>query len=732
MIVGNVSEYIERCLRSFAPIADEIVLVRAIGAQQADETMRIANIVCDDLGIPLIAGDYRNKPEHQDWPHVDDFSAARQMSFDLATSEYCFWCDSDDVLMPGSAEIIRQLAERGGYPVFIFPYEIFGRGVNVPRERMIIRESGGKWKFPVHECFQFPMAVNGYQDDRVVVRHLPHGTKSGSNTRNLRILESIPESERTAGIWYHLHGELVGCGRKEEAMQAAAKALKHPDIGTPEKYELFLNMARMTENYGPRMHALHQAYATDPKRREALGLLTCTAMDFGKKEDALAFARQMAATQKPDGESWNDRSAAYEWLGVDIYTQALRMNGKFAEAEKIRVQSLMESGGPTIALLHATRGRPWQASVCKKRWLDLAEHPERIEHVFVIDEDDEESKPLLRMHSLQISPGGGCVAAWNHAAMATVAPIMVQLSDDWVPAAGWDTEIMRRIGDPNKPAVLAISDGNRKDDLLCMAICTRAYWSQDYFLFHPDFTGVYSDNWFTREAYRRGHVIDAKDLVFAHSHPAFGTAEVDATYAAQNAPERYAQGQAVMAELEKGSDWSSVPGFFNYWPFYESVADKLKDGDEVAEIGCWLGRSLIHLAQRCKRQGKRVKFYAVDTFHGESNQREHEATVKECGGSLRASFEANLIRCGVRDMVEIIEGDSAESASKIKDGSLAFCFIDAAHDYESVKRDVAAWKSKIADGGILAGHDAQHDPVWQAVSEQLPNAERLGVLWLNK
>src|SRR5512138_609413 len=97
MIVGNVEDYIERCLDSFKPIADEIVVVRAIGCAKPDRTLDIAR---DKYGA--ITAEYANKKGHEDWDHVDDFAAARQMSFDLASSEYCFWCDSDDILESGA------------------------------------------------------------------------------------------------------------------------------------------------------------------------------------------------------------------------------------------------------------------------------------------------------------------------------------------------------------------------------------------------------------------------------------------------------------------------------------------------------------------------------------------------------------------------------------------------------------------------------------------------------
>jgi hypothetical protein len=48
---------------------------------------------------------------------------------------------------------------------------------------------------------------------------------------------------------------------------------------------------------------------------------------------------------------------------------------------------------------------------------------------------------------------------------------------------------------------------------------------------------------------------------------------------------------------------------------------------------------------------------------------------------------------------------SVEAAAKVPDHSFDFVYIDARHDYESVKEDLAAWCAKVRPGGILAGHD---------------------------
>jgi hypothetical protein len=83
----------------------------------------------------------------------------------------------------------------------------------------------------------------------------------------------------------------------------------------------------------------------------------------------------------------------------------------------------------------------------------------------------------------------------------------------------------------------------------------------------------------------------------------------------------------------------------------------------------------------------------------------------------------------VEDYYTAIRLPSVAAAAAYDDNSLDFVFIDAAHDYESVKADINAWHPKVKIGGIISGHDALYPPVATAVNELLSGVTIIGGCW---
>ena len=91
MIVKDEEAMIGRCLASVREAVDEIVVV---DTGSGDRTVEIA----EEHGARVL---------HHAW--TGDFSAARNVSFDAATSDWILYLDADELLVDGDAEALRAL-----------------------------------------------------------------------------------------------------------------------------------------------------------------------------------------------------------------------------------------------------------------------------------------------------------------------------------------------------------------------------------------------------------------------------------------------------------------------------------------------------------------------------------------------------------------------------------------------------------------------------------------------
>ncbi|HMS56855.1 MAG TPA: class I SAM-dependent methyltransferase [Fimbriimonadaceae bacterium] len=163
-------------------------------------------------------------------------------------------------------------------------------------------------------------------------------------------------------------------------------------------------------------------------------------------------------------------------------------------------------------------------------------------------------------------------------------------------------------------------------------------------------------------------------------------------------------------------EWSDIPGWFDYADLYDRAVREAPVGGTLSELGCWFGRSTCYLAQRAKESGKRLQIIVIDTFLGTEGDAVHKGIVPS--GSFRPQFEDNMNRAGVLDLLTVIEEDAATAHRRIPTASLDFLFIDGDHSYAAVRRDILNFRSKVRQGGILAGHDYGHSAeVRRAVDE---------------
>tara|TARA_R110002020_G_scaffold46298_10_gene131820 strand:+ start:82 stop:618 length:537 start_codon:yes stop_codon:yes gene_type:complete len=162
--------------------------------------------------------------------------------------------------------------------------------------------------------------------------------------------------------------------------------------------------------------------------------------------------------------------------------------------------------------------------------------------------------------------------------------------------------------------------------------------------------------------------------------------------------------------------YKDVFGHFNFEQVYQDEVNKALDGDQFLEIGCYLGRSTIYLAELIKESGKNIKLHVIDTFKGEGNTKDEEMFLDK--------FNKNVETAGVEDVIITHIGTSDELCEKFEDKQLDFIYVDGLHTYDGVKADIKNYLPKIKKGKIFAGHDYQFEPVRTAVNESL-GAENL-------
>lgn len=158
-------------------------------------------------------------------------------------------------------------------------------------------------------------------------------------------------------------------------------------------------------------------------------------------------------------------------------------------------------------------------------------------------------------------------------------------------------------------------------------------------------------------------------------------------------------------------------------------------GVAIALIGIYRGLNLSYIADACRQNN--VRIYAVDIWERIGRKLNGDdlpwVAWKRFQWNLRQSrlfFRRWVHRHGLAGHVEIIHTSSVAAARSLADESLDFVFLDADHDYESVRQDLDAWYDKLKSGRLLAGDD--WDPgAWPGVVRAVEDFARTRGLRVN-
>lgn len=149
------------------------------------------------------------------------------------------------------------------------------------------------------------------------------------------------------------------------------------------------------------------------------------------------------------------------------------------------------------------------------------------------------------------------------------------------------------------------------------------------------------------------------------------------------------------------------------------------DARTYVEVGCKAGQTVGHVLRECPQ----LRAIAIDPWiQQEPSDDVTRETYEDWNfEKIEAEFWKNV--GDSRERCEQLRQTSRDSAIQwtarahvmhtqpVKYAEVIF--IDAIHDYDSVKQDIAMWWPLVREGGYLCGHDYQHKfpGVMRAVAE---------------
>lgn len=230
-IITKDDSLIKDCVLSIKDYVEEIVIV---DTGSTPENQLIAKGLADIFEVYTACNNLETGK-------IENFSKARQRSFDLATKPWISWMDSDDII-EGGENLIRIIqAFDAAKPDFdalavLLPYEYAydtdGRcTLKHYRERLISNKKHFRWLNPVHEVLvnNDGAKIQFMTDESIVYKHRRQfSTKPADPQRNLRILKKYVEGEGAEGAGdarqlYYLGLEYANNGFIDEAIGCLTK-----------------------------------------------------------------------------------------------------------------------------------------------------------------------------------------------------------------------------------------------------------------------------------------------------------------------------------------------------------------------------------------------------------------------------------------------------------------------------------------------------------------------------
>lgn len=261
---------------------------------------------------------------------VDDFSAARNFSFEGVKTDYVAWLDLDDVLenKQGFLNFRDDAMGLGDYWISSYHYSSDPSGkplCTFARERVFRVNRGYQWKYFVHEGVM-PTDGTKMQFSPVwAVRHMR--TEEDVKKDRMRNLHLFTKPGRVLDnrMTYYYGKELFECGKPDEAIPHLGKALSDTDL---QMHDRILGMQYLcycylqTNQFEKAMQIANQGTIIAPQRAEFYNMIADCFIKQGRLNDAIPVlsAAKSCQIQAPSGFA----SAVFH--NEEAYTTSPRVN----------------------------------------------------------------------------------------------------------------------------------------------------------------------------------------------------------------------------------------------------------------------------------------------------------------------------------------------------------------------------------------------------------------------
>lgn len=130
------------------------------------------------------------------------------------------------------------------------------------------------------------------------------------------------------------------------------------------------------------------------------------------------------------------------------------------------------------------------------------------------------------------------------------------------------------------------------------------------------------------------------------------------------------------------------------------------DARHYVEVGCKDGKTTGFVLAECPNlHAIAIDPWCVSPAGGDGSRETYENWNFE---EIEAEFWKNVGEGKERCYMDRVTSVEAAEIGKTEAGNLDVVFIDALHDYESVKQDIGLWWPLVSPGGYLCGHDFNH------------------------